>query len=228
MKAAPSCKSKFTTNLLLFRLLEGMMVCLCPLSEARGVVKVSLWQNMHSLPSWKEGLRQHCGLPFILINTPPLMFICKTTLMPLVASTTPLSLHSEISERLFFHQHPCREPHFSISGVRKGQGVKSIFQYYIFSTLLPVFWENWGSFAAWLSVYIFFTRLYWNYNCVLWCLLFGGLHCLKVLWTWGDEEKWTPFEGFDYWGRKCSCTLALFSSPLSVFLQVPISGDAQY
>lgn len=99
------------------------------------------------------------------------MFICKTTPMPLVPSTTPLSLHSEISERLFFHQHPCREPHFSISGVRKGQGVKSIFQYYIFSTLLPVFWENWGSFAAWLSVYIFFTRLYWNYNCVLWRLL---------------------------------------------------------
>lgn len=39
---------------------------------------------------------------------------------------------------------------------------------------------------------------------------FGALLCLKVLWTWGDEEKWTPFEGFDYWGRKCSCTLALF------------------
>lgn len=27
---------------------------------------------------------------------------------------------------------------------------------------------------------------------------FGALLCLKVLWTWGDEEKWTPFEGFDY------------------------------
>lgn len=44
---------------------------------------------------------------------------------------------------------------------------------------------------------------------------FGALLCLKVLWTWGDEEKWTPFEGFDYWGRKCSCILALlFFSPL--------------
>lgn len=27
---------------------------------------------------------------------------------------------------------------------------------------------------------------------------FGALLCLKVRWTWGDEEKWTPFEGFDY------------------------------
>lgn len=27
---------------------------------------------------------------------------------------------------------------------------------------------------------------------------FGALLCLKVLWTWGDEEKWALFEGFDY------------------------------
>ena len=55
---------------------------------------------------------------------------------------------------------------------------------------------------------------------------FGALLCLKVLWTWGDEEKWTPFEGFDYRGRKCSCTLALFFlSPFLFFLQVPISRE---
>lgn len=48
---------------------------------------------------------------------------------------------------------------------------------------------------------------------------FGAFLCLKVLWTWGDEEKWTLFEGFDYCERKCSCTLALFSffSPLFCF-----------
>lgn len=53
----------------------------------------------------------------------------------------------------------------------KVQRARSPFCCYIFSTLLPVFWGNGGRFAAWLSVYIFFTRLYWNYNCVQWRLL---------------------------------------------------------
>lgn len=35
-KAAHSYKSKFATNLLLFRFAEGMVACLCPLSESGG------------------------------------------------------------------------------------------------------------------------------------------------------------------------------------------------
>lgn len=47
---------------------------------------------------------------------------------------------------------------------------------------------------------------------------FGAFLCLKVLWTWGDEEKWALFEGFDYCERKCSCTLPFFFlSPFFVF-----------
>lgn len=46
---------------------------------------------------------------------------------------------------------------------------------------------------------------------------FGALLCLKVLWTWGDEEKWTLFEGFDYSETKCSCILALFFLLHSLF-----------
>lgn len=148
------------------------------------VLPVRVWRLFKMKPVTKhpelhcprKRLCQHRWAPFICINTFALEWICKTALTPLVKNKKkPSSVSSfkshKISELPFFYRRRCREPHFSISGVRKGQGVKSLFQYYIFSTLLPVFWENGGSFAAWLSVYIFFTRLYWNYNCVLLRLL---------------------------------------------------------
>lgn len=150
--------------------------------------------------------------------------------MPLVDSTpavSPLNF-SWTSARPFRHQRHCREPHFSISRVRKGQGVKSLFQYYIFSTLLPVFWENWGSFAARLSVYIFFTRLYWNYNCVLWRLLLVPCSVWRSCGP-GEMKKNGPLLRDSITEEEnAAAHWPFFSSPLSVFLQVPISGDARY
>lgn len=167
----------------------------------------------------------HYTVCHLFLSILALGLIYTTALMPLLESNpsvSPLNF-SWISECPFSHQ-----PHFSISGVRKGQGVKSLFQYYIFSTLLPVFWENWGSFAAGLSVYIFFTRLYWNYNCVLWRLLLVPCSVWRSCGP-GEMKKNGPLlrdsiteeeNAAAYW--------PFFSSPLSVFLQVPISGDARY
>lgn len=90
MKAARSYKSKFATNLLLFRFLEGTRLVCVPCQSPEGSEIKPVTKHAQLL-YWKEGLCQHCRAPVILINTHALEFICKTALTPLVKSTPPLS-----------------------------------------------------------------------------------------------------------------------------------------
>lgn len=58
--------------------------------QCREVSEIKLVTKHAWLLYWKEGLYQHCRVPFILINTRALKFICKATLTPAVKSTPAL------------------------------------------------------------------------------------------------------------------------------------------
>ena len=137
-------------------------------------------------------------------------FHLQTALTPLAKPPPPLTVIPTLinleSIPLFSSLQCITGPQFSISVARKGQGVKgsstitSILLYYqSFGTVV-------GSFVAWLSVYIFSTRLYWNHNCVLQCLLWVSSSVQRSCGPTEMKKNGTLFELFDYWGRKCSFT----------------------
>lgn len=220
MRAACTYKSKFATHFALVYTPvgdSGLFVSLVRLF-------LKLNQRLKTCGDfcWKRGRLRTSRAHFILINTRALEFICKTALMPLVKSS--LLCLSFKSRGIYSFQHRLLAERYSLksSGVRRGQGVKSLFQYYIFSTLLPVFWENGrvGACSALQPSYLFTFSLqdYIGiiivfYGTFFWCLaLFKGPVDL------GRWRKMDPFWGIRLlWKKMQLHTGPLFSFPLFCF-----------